>query len=1022
MCKARGSVEQFICGLDKVTMAVNPDGSKRDDLEVGFAGFHKLMPYRVQHVLLVSTLYESFILEEEGLLTELITSEYLDMNLSHAPRVSRVSTGHEALKLLGEEPVDLVITMTRLGGDLTVTEFADAVKWRKPDLPVVVLADEPRSIQRAPEIHAGGSIDGVFVWSGDAKILLAIIKLIEDRFNAEPDTKLGDVRVILLVENSVRFYSSYLPLIYTELMKLTQSLMAEGLNRMHRLLRMRARPRILLAENYEEAWELYTKFSANLLGVISDVRFPREGKLDSQAGLVFTRHIREDSPHMPVLLQSSDGSHAGAAGALNANFLNKRSRNLLMHLREFILDNLGFGDFTFRLPDSTVVGRAKDLRELEDVLQTVPVESIAFHARHNHFSNWMMARTEFELASRLRPAQVTDFPTLEGVREYLVRALQQFRDETQSGVITDFSARKFDVTNRFTRIGGGSIGGKARGLAFVNALIRHHDLSRRFDNVKIFVPNSATLGTDVFDEFLEENQLLEFVSQDVPDEVVSARFLEAKIPNHVLSDLTAFLRSVRYPLAVRSSSLLEDSQGRPFAGIYTTYMISNNHSDLAVRLDQLCDAIKRVYASTFFNAAKRYLDATGRHLEEEKMGVLLQEIVGSEHSGRFYPTFAGVARSYNFYPAGEIAPEEGVVAVALGLGKTVVEGGKCLMFSPGHPENLPQFATTKDMLANSQRQFYALDTRHPDRYPMADADANLLLCDLADAEQDGTLAHIGSVYSSENNRVYDGIRRPGPRIVSFAHVLKSQVFPLAEVLSELLELGQEGVAGPVEIEFAVDMSVTPMEFGFLQIRPIIVHEEYESVRLEDVSPDQALCYSERALGNGRISDLTDVVYVKPETFDAGKTREIAGQIGKINETLRTDERCAVFIGPGRWGTADRWLGIPVTWDQIACAQIIVETALENFMVTPSQGTHFFQNLTSLGVGYFSVDPNIKQGFINWSWLAEQNAIGETEFVRHVRLDAPLEVRIDGRSQRGVILKQSSDPLGAIDRNEDGYSS
>ncbi len=972
-------------------------------LDIGFSGFVNLMPFRVQHVLLVSSLYESFILEEEGLLTELITSEYLDMNLSHAPRVSRVSTGREALEFIEEQSVDLVISMTRVA-DMSIVDLAEAVKERQADLPFVVLGDEPRTVLRAPAVRSSSAIDRSFIWSGDAKILLAIIKFVEDRRNAEHDTKVGDVRVIILVENSIRFYSTYLPLIYTELMKLTQSLMSEGLNRMHRLLRMRARPRILLAETYEEAWELYTKFSYNLLGVISDVRFPRGGELDPKAGLTFTRHVRQDAPYLPVLLQSSDAKYESMAAQLGACFLNKRSRNLLQHLREFILDNLGFGDFQFRLPDGTVVGRAKDMHELEELLARVPAESIGFHARHNHFSNWMMARTEFDLARRVRPARVTDFATLEEVRQYLLGALAEFRAKKQSGVITDFSARKFDVTTTFTRIGGGSIGGKARGLAFVNALLRHHNMSRRFEGARIFVPNSATLGTDVFDEFVDDNALHDLAEEDISDEEVSRRCLEAKLPGGILDDLKAFVRFIRYPLAVRSSSLLEDSQGRPFAGIYVTHMIPNNHADPAVRLDQLCDAVKRVYASTFFQAAKHYLEATGRHVEEEKMGVILQQVVGTRHGSRFYPTFSGVARSYNYYPAGEMSPEDGVACVALGLGKMVVEGGQSLMFSPLHPHVLPQFASTKDVLANSQRRFYALDISHPDVYPTADAEANLLLLDLDAAAEDGTLTPVGSVYSRENDVIYDGIHRPGPRVVTFAHVLKSNMFPLAETLRLLLNLGRDCIASPIEIEFAVDMSARPMQFGFLQIRPIIVQEEYESIQFENIPQQSTVCMSQKALGNGRLSAVRDIVYVKPDDFDPACTREIAVQIGKINDKLRKAEQASVMIGPGRWGTADRWLGIPVTWDQISTAQLIIETALKDFMVTPSQGTHFFQNLTSLGVGYFTIDPQVGQGFIDWQWLATLAATEETKFVRHVRLDEPLEIRIDGRHQLGVIFK------------------
>ncbi|MEE8171068.1 MAG: PEP/pyruvate-binding domain-containing protein, partial [Phycisphaerae bacterium] len=732
--------------------------------------------------------------------------------------------------------------------------------------------------------------------------------------------------------------------------------MREGINPMQRMLRMRARPKILLAETYEEALDLYERFSDNVLGIISDIRFPRAGILFDQAGLEFTRLVKKSNPHLPVLLQSSDGQYAAPAAELGAHFLNKRSRRLLQDLRTFILGNLGFGDFVFVMPDGKEVGRAADLRSFETVLRVVPEESLGFHAGHNHFSNWLMARSEFEMATLLRARNVEDFENLEAMRRYLIDTLAEFRERSQSGVVADFSATKYGPDTNFVRIGSGSIGGKARGLAFVNALLRRHNVRHRFDRVRIAVPNTAAIGTDVFDTFVHENRLHRFMEmEDVDDAEVARAFLQARLPPVIHGELAAFLRLVRYPLAVRSSSLQEDSQDRPFAGIYTTYMLANNHSDLDVRLDQLCDAIKLVYASTFFRGARRYLEATGHHAEEEKMGVILQEIVGSPHGTRFYPTFSGVARSYNYYPAAQMTPEEGVSHVALGLGKTVVEGGESLMFSPAHPHILPQFPTPKDMLANAQREFFALDVGHGDAYPTLDSAANLVRCGLDVAEADGALSSIGSVYCAEDDMVHDGILRPGPRLVTFAHVLKADVFPLADVLRLLLDVGREGMGCPVEIEFAVDLSTRPMEFGFLQIRPLVSEEEFESVHLEHVDVDDAVCFSTQSLGNGRMSDVHDVVYVKPDAFDASKTNQIATEVGRVNETLRKEGRSCVLIGPGRWGTADPWLGVPATWQQISTAQVLVETSLRDFVVAPSQGTHFFQNLTSLRIGYLAVN-------------------------------------------------------------------
>lgn len=978
-------------------------------LDIYFGGFQHLMPNRVQHILLVSSLYELFILEEDGLLNELITSEYMEMHLSHPPTVARAATGEGALEYIARHPVDLVITRTRIG-DRRISEFAQAVKHLRPSLPVIVLANEPRDLQRDPGITNRALVDRVFVWTGDAKILLAIIKFVEDQLNAEFDTRVGDVRIIILVENSVRFYSNYLPLIYTELMKLTQSLMAEGANRMQRLLRQRARPRILLAETFEEAVALHTRYSDNLLGVISDVRFPRDGELDPQAGIEFSKLVRADSPYLPVLLQSSDESHAESARSLQVSFLHKRSPTLLAELREFILSNLGFGDFVFQLPGGAIVGRAHDLRSLEEALEQVPEEAVRFHAQHNHFSNWLMARTEFEIASRIRAKTVSDFASTDEIRRYLIRVIREYRQRTRSGLIADFSPKQFDTYTTFTRIGKGSMGGKARGLAFANALIRHHGIQNRYPNVRVAVPTCAALSTDVFDDFLRHNRLGNVLAHGPSDEEIKRAFLEAQVPGNIFYDLEAFLRQVRYPLAVRSSSLLEDAQDRPFAGIYNTHMIPNNHPELGVRLDQLCNAIKLVYASAFSRLAQQYMEATGHHAEEEKMGVVLQEIIGSAHDNRFYPTFSGVARSYNYYPMGQMKPDDGVAAVALGLGKTVVDEGQSLMFSPPHPQVLPQFATIPDMLANSQRHFYALDLAHPGTVPDLDPDANLLRLELDVAEKDGALAPIGSVYSAENDAVYDGTTRAGTRLVSFAHVLKADLFPLAEILQTLLAVSRQGMACPVELEFAVDMDSKPMRFGFLQVRPTISDEEFDDVSLRAVSPHQAICLSLRALGNGHIAGMRDIVYVRPDSFDAGKTVQIASEIGAINEKLRRAGRNCVLIGPGRWGTADRWLGIPVNWEQISTARCMVETTLPGFTVTLSQGTHFFQNLTSMGIGYFTVQPDVETGFIDWDWLAKQRVVEQTEFVRHIECDAPVGVKIDGRQRRGVILKP--DPSAA----------
>ena len=975
-------------------------------LDSQFAGFHNLMPNRVHHVLLVSSMYESFILQEDGLLNELIVSEYMDMHLSRPPHVTQVSSAEEALEFIREQPVDLVISMIRIGSR-RMSAFARAIKEIRPNLPVVMLAADYHELSPKDAQPDRRYVDRTFVWNGDAKILLAIVKFVEDQLNVQHDTRIGDVRVLILVENSVRFYSAYLPLIYTEVVKLTQQLMAEGANLMHRMLRQRARPKILLAETFEEAWELYCRYEHSLLGVISDIRFPRNGALDPEAGLEITRRIRQKEPLMPVLLQSSDASLAVRAAQLGACFLCKTSPTLLQDLRAFLLGNLGFGEFVFTMPDGTVVGSAHDLRTFEKMVAHIPAECYAFHAQHNHFSNWLMARTEFELAATLRPRKVSDFESVEAMRRDLLDTLREYNELNRAGVVADFSAKRFDVAIPFTRIGGGSLGGKARGLAFINVLIRRYNVRNRFENVRIAVPKTAVIGTSVFDAFLDQNDLHDLAVQDLDDAVIAEAFVKARLPEGAHADLTAFLNSVRYPLAVRSSSLLEDSLSRPFAGIYMTHMLANNHPDLDVRLEQLCAAIKLVYASTFFRSAKRYLETTGHRADEEKMGVILQELVGSAHGAYYYPTFSGVARSYNFYPAADTLPEDGVANVALGLGKLVVDGGDCLMFCPACPQILPQFPTAKDFLDNSQRDFIALDVSRPDLYPQPGGEINLARLGLDVAERDGVLAPIASVYSAENDAVYDGISRPGPRLVTFAHVLKADLFPLAEILKRLLEIGRQGMSCPVEIEFAVEMSRQPMEFGFLQIRPISSDEEYEHVHIGNVDPASLLVSSPLALGNGRMSDIRDIVCVMPETFDSAHTMQIAAEIGRINDTLRRSDRRCLLIGPGRWGTADRWLGIPVAWEQISCARVIVETSLRDFFVAPSQGAHFFHNLSSLRIGYLTVNPTTGDGFVDWEWLSAREPVMQTKFLRHIHLSEPLEIRIDGRNREAAIFKPAA---------------
>lgn len=970
------------------------------DSDVQFGGFDKLMPHRIRDILLVSSPYDSSSIAEDDRLTELIFSEYLDLRLHYAPRVTRASTAKDALEHIKKGHFDMILTMMRVG-NMDIVDFAREVKKISPNLPVILLAYNLLDVERMREQKFEG-IDRPFLWLGDVKILLAIIKLLEDRANLENDMRVAGVQTILLIEDSVRFYSAYLPLIYSELMKQTRLLIAEGVNLTHKMLRMRARPKILMASNYEEAMELYQRYRSNLLGLITDAQFPREGKLDPEAGIKFATMVKKDSWDMPVLLQSRDDSMAPRAKEIGAWFLNKRSGSLLSELRSFIMQYFGFGDFVFRWPSGDEIGRVSDLHSLLGFLHKVPAESLAYHSNRNHFSKWLMARTEFELAHLIRPVALADFKTTEDLRAYLIETISKFMHKEQTGVTVNYSPKFFSEDISFVKIGSGSLGGKARGISFFNSLMGKRRFTDRFEGAKLAIPNTAVIATDDFDAFMEQNGLYSFVHLNVDDDALRNSFVQAPLPERLRRDLEEFVDKVRHPVAVRSSSLMEDSQSQPFAGIYETYLLPNSHPDARVRFEQLCRAVKLVYASTFSREAREYLGTTPHLQDEEKMGVIIQRLVGHRYEDRFYPSFSGVAQSYNFYPISPIRPEDGTAHVALGLGKTVVDGYKVLRFSPAYPQNLHQFSTIADYFNSSQKDFLALDMSHPERSVGFDSTGNLVRLGLDAAEKDGTLEPLGSVYSREDDKIYDGISRPGPRLVTFAPILKYDVFPLAEVLKYVLDVGTQAMGCHVEMEFAADLS--ERVFYILQMRPMTALENTAKVNLEGLDVEGAVCHSRRALGHGVMDDLADVVYVKPNAFDPSQSREFAREVGEINNKLRAQGRSYILIGPGRWGSADPWLGIPVTWGQISAAKLIVETTLPGFVVDPSFGTHFLHNVTALGIGYFTINHASDDGHVGWEWLDRQPAVTETARLRHVRLPRPLDVRIDGRSGEGVVLQ------------------
>jgi CheY-like chemotaxis protein len=971
--------------------------------------FQYLMARRVENIILASSTYETFILQEDGQLGELLLGEFLELNLHHTTGLTHVSSGAEALALAkADGRFNLILTAVSLG-DMNAAVLAREVRAAGLDIPVIILAYDGGELAEFMSREDTSEIERAFLWQGDPRILLAITKYMEDKLNVAYDAGAAGVQIILLIEDNIHYYSAFLPLIYTEIIRHSQSVIAEGINTAHKILRMRARPKILLCSTYEEAWEYFSAYQEEVLGVISDIEFPKAGELVPQAGMDIARRVREAWKDIPVLLQSSSAESEALAREVGADFLLKGSPTLLADLRRFVVDNFHFGDFIFRLPDGTQVGRATDLKSMLEALRKVPAESIDYHAERNDFSRWLKARTEFRLAQHLRPRTAADFGGGESRRAYLIEQLDAYRRDRTRESVTDFHPATFDAENSFARIGEGSLGGKARSLAFVRHLLRDLGVTEQFEGMEITVPPGVVVGTDVFDQFLRDNQLREFAMATTDDGLIEERFQAASLPEEIERELEAFLSLAEYPLAVRSSSLLEDSQYQSLVGVYKTYMLPNNHADPAERLAQLIGAVKLVFASTFLTYARNYFKATAYRLEEEKMAVVIQKVVGARHAERFYPSFAGVARSHNFYPTPPLAASDGVATVALGLGRTVVDGGVALSFCPKYPQHLVHFSTVDEMLANSQREFVALDMEAgagepaERRYP------------LSVAENDGTLGLVASTYSPDDDLVCDGLSRQGVRLVSFAPILKDRRSSLFQALERLLELGRWGMNTEVEIEFAVELGNKcdgAAHFGFLQMRPMAMSSELQEFDLGEVEPDQVLASSDSVLGIGHLAHIRDVVVVSHARFDRSKSSEIAAEVAQFNGELTAEGVPYILIGLGRWGSADPWLGIPVTWEQISNARVIVESGLKDIKVTPSQGSHFFQNLTSFQVGYFTVNPESGEGALDWEWLEAQQAAGEGRFVRHLRFTEPLVVKISGKQQRGVILKPGRGDSGS----------
>lgn len=979
------------------------------DFDPHFKIFHELMKFKVQEILLVSSLYDAYLMEEDGSLATRLINEYHGLNLSKAPRITRVSTAEEALEILRRQPFDMVLTMPYLGG-MDAFELGGEIKKIRPDIPVILIAHHLRATF-ADKIDSYG-VDRIFLWCCEADLLLAIIKNVEDHRNVDADIARAMVRVIIYVEDSPVYRSLFLPLIYREVVRQTQSVLDESLNERHRLLRMRARPKILMATSYEEAVRLYEQYKPYVFGVISDARFRRKGEIDAEAGFEFLKKIRSEIADLPLLMVSSEPENRIRAEKLPAIFIDKNSPLIRDELHEFFLNYLGFGDFVFRLPDETATGHASNLQEFEEKLKVIPDASLEYHAKRNHFSNWVMARAEVALARRLHSQYISDIENIQDMREDLIFKVHSLRKLRQQGVVVRFNQNDYDQDIMdFVKIGSGSMGGKARGMAFMWACLqRVYAEGSVLSDYPVTIPKTCVITADGFDTFVAENSLS--YQQGMPDEMIADLFLDATLPAWLRKELAGFLKKNSMPLSVRSSSLLEDAQFKPYAGLYSTYFLTNTHPDFHERLSQLESAVKLVYASTWFESPRAF-SRSSRQGGDDSMAVIIQQVVGSEHHGFWYPSVSGVVQSHNYYPVMGMKAGEGIAHIALGIGKTVVEGEKSLRFSPTYPKRLLQFSSVDDMLLNSQRYFYAIDMKKNSclkRYG-----SNLTRRQVQDAENDLPVRMLSSTYSADEHRIRDA-DLPGMKILTFAQLLKYTRYPLARILSELLQVGRKGMGCEIEIEFAVNLQpeIERSTFYFLQIRPMVTGGERADVKITDQEVNQAFCYSKNALGHGNFDEIADIVYVHPDDFDPSKTRAVAAEIGTINRKLEHEGRLFLLIGPGRWGSADPWLGIPVQWSDISGVGAIVELRGGSLRVDPSQGSHFFQNITSLGIPYLTVTEDDQEQparsrdaeFFEWNWLRDQPHLEQYRFVRHVRLHSPLLVKCDGEKTESCILSNS----------------
>ena len=965
--------------------------------------FVNLMMRRIYNVLIVANPYDAFMLEDDGRVEEKIYNEYVELGLRYPPTFTQVSTTEEAREVLRTMHIDLVICMPG-NADNDAFSVARDIKAEFPHMHCIVLTPFSHGITKRMENEDLSIFDYVFCWLGNTNLILSIIKLIEDKMNLEHDINEGGVQMILLVEDSIRFYSSILPNLYNYILAQSKRFATEALNRHSATLRMRGRPKVVLARNYEEAMALYERYADNVLGVISDVRFPIHGEKDSEAGLKLMREIRQNDPYLPLILESSESENRAKAEAEGFRFVDKNSKKMSLDLRKMLEEHLGFGDFIFRDPKTKAeIMRIHSLKELQDNIFKIPDDSMLYHISRNHMSRWLSARAIFPVSMFLKTVTWERLKDITAHREIIFDAIVQYRHMKNIGVVAVFDRMKFDAYSHFARIGEGSLGGKGRGLAFLDNIIKMHPEFNSLEGAKVQIPRTVVLCTDVFDQFMEQNNLYQIALSDASDDDILRHFLRAQLPDSLIADFFTFFEAVKSPIAIRSSSLLEDAHYQPFAGIYSTYMIPYLDDKYAM-LEMLACAIKGVYASVYYRDSKAYMTATSNVIDQEKMAVILQEVVGKQYDGRYYPNISGVLRSLNYYPIGDERAEDGIASLALGLGKYIVDGGQTLRVSPYHPHQVLQTSELETALRETQTRFYALDTRHVGNDFKVDDGFNILNLKVKEAERDNSLNFIASTYDPYDNVIRDGLYEGGRKVISFAGVLQQNVFPLPELLQMSMRYGAEAMRRPVEIEFACNLNADRTgSLYLLQIRPIVDQKQMLDEDLAAIPDADCLLRSHNSLGHGVTEDVTDVVYVKADDrFSAADNPTIAREIEKLNKEYLDRGTNYVLVGPGRWGSSDSWLGIPVKWPHISAARVIVEVALKNYRVDPSQGTHFFQNLTSFGVGYFTIDENRNDGCFHKSTLDAMPAVEETDHVRVVRFEKGLRIMMDGKKGEGVI--------------------